>query len=122
MDLTTLTMLALALVTTALLFGTILFGAMNRKQMRGLQEDLDASTTSLQGNARDLLQALEQNQHQQERILRRLENLETIVTSEAWEVLQDSDDVEQARLLLNDAEPEEPDAEDLARHLARRTR
>jgi hypothetical protein len=114
--------LAMSLVAAMLLFGMIVFGARSRDQMRVIQEDLGTSATNLQGSVRDLLDALEESRLRQERMTQRLENLETIVTSEAWDTLKAGEDPEQRPDLLKDDNPEELNAEEKASRIARRVR
>jgi uncharacterized membrane-anchored protein YhcB (DUF1043 family) len=119
-------MLVMGLVIAMLLMGMIVFGTRSRDQMRAIQEDLGMSATSLQGSVRDLLEGLEESRNQQERIMQRLVNLETIVTSETWDVLEKGEKSEHIHELLKDEpsdEPhEEPSAEEKARRIAKRVR
>ena len=94
--------------------------------MRAIQEDLGMSATNLQGSVRDLLEALEESRNQQERITKRLENLETIVTSETWDAFKPDEKSDRIPDLLKEESPEElseePSAEEKARRIARRVR
>jgi len=118
--------LAMSLVVGMLLMGMIVFGVRSRDQMRAIQEDLGMSATNLQGSVRDLLQALEESRNQQERITKRLENLETIVTSETWDALKDDEKSGRIPDLMKEEPseelPQEPSAEEKARRIARRVR
>jgi hypothetical protein len=118
--------LAMSLVVGMLLMGMIVFGARSRDQMRAIQEDLGMSATNLQGSVRDLLEALEESRNQQERITKRLENLETIVTSDMWDALKPDEKSGRIPDLLKEEPPEElseePSAEEKARRIARRVR
>lgn len=120
MAITWMLVLAFSLITALLLFGMITYGARNRDRIQVIQQDLDTSSTTLQGNVCDLMRVLEQSRAQQEQIVRRLENLEAIVTSEAWDALQAGEDAEQIKVLLEEGELEEPSAEEKARRIARR--
>ena len=120
MDSTALIILAVAFVTAFLLFGMIFYGT--RKQFHALQKELGASAMDIKGSAGDLVRALEKSQRQQEQVLSRLENLETIVTSEAWDALQAGEAEGRIALLLDDEVPEEPTTAEKARDLARRVR
>lgn len=116
----TLLILSLGSLTTLALFGMIFYGIKNRKYMESLGENLDESTTVLKGDFKEIRRALEGNEKQQERILNRLQNLETIVTSEAWDAIQAGEDENTIGLHLNDEEEELPDAEEAARRIARK--
>lgn len=119
MDLLAYLIIAIALVIAFMLFGMIFYGA--RKQLLEIQSEIGASASELKGSAGELAQMLEESERQQERMINRLENLEAIVTSEAWDALQEGDEQE-ARLLLEDGSAEEPNAEEKANDLARRVR
>ncbi|MFD2533437.1 hypothetical protein [Gracilimonas halophila] len=116
----TLLILSLGSLTALVLFGMIFYGIKNRKYMESLGENLDESTTVLKGDFKEIRRSLEGNEKQQERILKRLQNLETIVTSEAWDAIQAGEDENTIGLHLNDEEEEQPDAEEAARRIARK--
>ena len=116
----TLLILSLGSLTALVLFGMIFYGIKNRKYMESLGENLDESTTVLKGDFKEIRRSLEGNEKQQERILKRLQNLETIVTSEAWDAIQAGEDENTIGLHLNDEEEELPDAEEAARRIARK--
>jgi hypothetical protein len=116
----TLLILSLGSLTALVLFGMIFYGIKNRKFMESLGENLDESTTVLKGDFKEIRRALEGNEKQQDRILKRLQNLETIVTSEAWDAIQAGEDENTIGLHLNDDDEELPDAEEAARRIARK--
>lgn len=94
-------LLATAVLITAILFA-VLFG---RYAERGVQlEDADRTIAALQDQVDVLTE-------QQERLTHRIENLEAIVTTEAW------DELHEPHLA-----PPEPDPEEKAKQLARRQR
>jgi cell division protein FtsB len=94
-------LLATAVLVTAVLFA-ILFG---RYAERGVKlEDADRTITALQDQVDVLTE-------QQERLTHRIENLEAIVTTEAWDELHDAS-----------LAPPEPGPEEKAAQLARRQR
>lgn len=88
--------------------------------MQNLGENLDESTTVLKEDFKEIQKALEVNEKQQERILKRLENLETIVTSEAWDAIQTGEDENTIGLHLKDEEKAELDTEETARRIAKK--
>lgn len=116
----TLLILSLGTFTALALFGMIFYGIKNRKYMESLGENLDESTTVLKGDFKEIRRALEGNEKKQERILKRLENLETIVTSEAWDAIQAGEDENTIALHLNDEEEDLPDTEETARRIAKK--
>lgn len=120
MDITTILVLLLGALTALFLFGMIVFGVMNRKYMESLGENLDESTSVLRGDFKEIRRALEGSENQQERILKRLENLETIVTSEAWDAIKAGEDENTIGLHLNDEEEELPNAEETAHRIAKK--
>lgn len=99
---------------------------------QALGADVDGLRRRLDGlgdgaEVRALRARLEAHEERHAQIVERLQNLEAIVTSEAWDRLQRADDAE-LRLLLDDpadglaAAPAEPDDAAKARRLAQRLR
>ena len=68
---------------TAILMG----GFKEWLKFKSKQDKLGTSTHELEGTVRELLEALERSEKQRAALTRRLENLETIVTSETWDAL-----------------------------------
>lgn len=94
-------LLAAAILVTAILFA-VLFG---RYAERGVQlEDADRTIAALHDQVEGLTE-------RQERLTRRIENLEAIVTTEAWDELHEPD-----------LAPPEPNPEEKAAQLAQRQR
>ena len=120
MSFATLIVLALAGITSIFLFGMIYIGAKNRSQMQSMESNLKESTSVMKGDFKAIIKALEGNEKQQERILHRLENLETIVTSEAWDAIQAGEDEETIDLYLNEEEENVPDSEEAVKRMVKR--
>lgn len=114
--------LAFSLITTLLIFGIIIYSVKSQKKMSNLQKNLDSSASHLEGSNRELLKTLNEHQKQQQRILRRLENLEAIVTSEAWDAIQSGEEEKKIQLHLKEVENEEPTLEEKADFIAKRVR
>lgn len=120
MSIVTLLVLALAGITSIFLFGLIYIGAKNRNQLESMESNLKESTSVMKGDFKEIIKALEGSEAQQERILQRLENLETIVTSEAWDAIQAGADQETINLHLEDEAEEEISSEEATQHIANR--
>ncbi|MFY0684546.1 MAG: hypothetical protein JXR20_08340 [Balneola sp.] len=120
MDFLTIIVLAMGALTSLILFGMIYFGAKNSKQMDTLGKNVNSSTSEMKNNLEKVLNSIESNQEQQENILSRLQNLETIVTSEAWEAINKNEDPEYIDLLLKDDEEEEISSEEKTQNIAKR--
>lgn len=120
MNFMTIIMLAMGALTSLILFGMMYFGAKNSKQIDTLGKNVHSSTSEMKDNLDKVLKSLESNQKQQENILTRLQNLETIVTSEAWEAINKKEDSEHIGLLLKDDEEEEISSEEKTQHIAKR--
>lgn len=88
--------------------------------MQSMESNLKESTSVMKGDFKAIIKALEGNEKQQERILHRLENLETIVTSEAWDAIQAGEDEETIDLYLNEEEENVPDSEEAVKRMVKR--
>lgn len=118
MSIVTLLVLALAGITSIFLFGMIYIGAKNRNQLESMESNLKESTSVMKGDFKEIIKALEGNDAQQERILKRLENLEIIVTSEAWDAIQAGAYQETINLHLEDEEEESFNSEEATQRIA----
>lgn len=91
-------------------------------KFKGKQEKLGASTSELESELQDLKETLREREQRQQALERRIQNLETIVTSESWDVLIADDEREVltsgARLEL----PEDDATTEKAERIARRLR
>jgi len=116
----TILLLTMGSFTSLILFGMIYFGAKNNKQMNALGDTMNSSNSELKNNLHQVIKALDSQTDQQQKILSRLENLETIVTSEAWDAIKKGEDSEHINLLLEDEEQEEISSEEQANNIAKR--
>lgn len=114
--------LATGILTAGLLFGMIYYGVKNQQKLKSMESHLGSSSARLQDRTDQLLEYLEQNREQQDQIVQRLQNLETIVTSEAWDAFQSGEDLTEQSFLLKDVEPEEADPSEKAKRMARRAK
>ncbi len=91
------------------------------------QLQLGESTDHLETKVNELTQSLELSESQRHSLLTRVQNLETIVTSQVWDVLHDEDkpaeikklEIESVKPLVK-LPPKEEDAAEKAEQLARR--
>ena len=90
------------------------------------QNQLGDSTASLEDKVASLTQALEQSEQQRLVVVERIQNLETIVTSQDWDLLEHTSEAED--LIPNNVQAQssielpaaEPSTREKAAHLARR--
>jgi predicted PurR-regulated permease PerM len=113
-------LLTMGAFTSLILFGMIYFGAKNNKQMNALGDTLNSSNSEMKNNLQQAVKTLETQTDQQQKILSRLKNLETIVTSEAWDAIKKGEDSEHVNLLLHDEELTEITSEEKAENIAKR--
>ena len=108
----------------------ILFGAFKEwLNFKEKQLQLGESTEHLEAKVEKLISALEKSEAEKEGLLNRVQNLETIVTSQVWDVLLDENkpadikklEVESLKPKL-ELPPEQEEAADKAEKLARRLR
>jgi len=116
----TILLLTMCSFTSLILFGMIYFGAKSNKQMNALGDTMNSSNSEMKNNLHQVIKALDSQTDQQQKILSRLENLETIVTSEAWDAIKKGEDSEHINLLLEDEEQEEISSEEQAKNIAKR--
>ena len=82
--------------------------------------NLGQSAAELTASTAQLTAEIEQLKDDREALLRRLQNLETIVTSEAWETMQSDPPLARAKLLeepMTSLESDDTKAERIARRL-----
>lgn len=107
-------------ITTLILFAMIYFGAKSNKKMSDLDKSVSSTSSEMKDSLAKVLNSLENNQDQQQKILTRLQNLETIVTSEAWEAIKEGKDSEHIDLLLEETDEQEISTEEKTEHIAKR--
>ena len=74
------------------IFGILLAGYKEWLQFKSKQQELGASTQEVEATIQRLRDRLEEVEQEREALVKRIQNLETIVTSEAWDQLPDVDD------------------------------
>lgn len=107
-------------ITTLILFAMIYFGAKSNKKMSDLDKSVSSTSSEMKESLVKVLNSLEKNQDQQQKVLTRLQNLETIVTSEAWEAIKEGKDSEHLDLLLEKTDEQEISTEEKTEHIAKR--
>ena len=107
-------------ITSLILFSMIYFGVRNNKQMNELDKNMNSSTSEMTNNLKKVLESLESNKEQQNKIIERLQNLETIVTSEAWVAINDENDAKNLEIFLENENTDEISTEEKAQNLAKR--
>lgn len=74
------------------IFGILLAGYKEWLQFKSKQQELGASTQEVEATIRRLRDRLNEVEQERDALVKRIQNLETIVTSEAWDQLADMDD------------------------------
>lgn len=112
-----------SLVITGLIFGLMALGVRNRRDVKEMGDSLDSKAASMDASARALLEELKDNKEQQSAILERLKNLETIVTSEMWDVIQKNEVPESVDHLLEiNEDPTDITNEEKVKNIAKKVR
>lgn len=122
MEWTTVIFLGMSMVSLLLLMGIIIFGTRKSSEFKELESVLGKKAQELNTDTQEILKALQKSEAEKEQILKRLQNLETIVTSEAWESIQSGEESETVQLHLEVEEPEELEDKDKAAKIAKRVR
>lgn len=122
MEWTTVIFLGMSMVSLLLLMGIIIFGTRKSSEFKELESVLGKKAQELNTDTQEILKALQKSEAEKEQILKRLQNLETIVTSEAWESIQSGEESETVQLHLEDEEPEELEDKEKAAKIAKRVR
>ncbi len=114
--------LGMGMVSLLLLMGIIIFGTRKTSEYKELQKTLGKKSNELDSDTKALWKALKASESEKEKILERLQNLEAIVTSEAYESIKSGDEPENIRLHLEEEEPMELTDADKAAKIAKRIR
>lgn len=112
----------MGMVSLVLLMGFIIFGTRKSSEIKDLEQQLGIKARHLMSEADELRLALQKSEEQKEKMLQRLQNLEAIVTSEAWEAITNGEEDEKIQLHLDDEESQELDDADKVARLAKRVR
>ncbi len=122
MDWTTVVFLGMSMVSLLILMGIIIFGTRKTAEYKELQKTLGKKSSELDSDTKALWKALKVSESEKEKILERLQNLEAIVTSEAYEAIQSGEEKEKIQLHLDEEETEEASDADKAAKIAKRMR
>ena len=114
-----LSVIAMAVVITITVLGIIAFGASTNKR----QNEVEEVHESVQDALTKLTDEITIRTEREKQLIKRIQNLEAIVTNEAWDALGDEEALEAVKLSLNDL-PDLVKTDDAARLdlMARRLR
>jgi chromosome segregation ATPase len=112
------------------ILGIVLAGYKEWLQFKAKQQELGASTEEVESTIQDLQRRIDDVEQERDALIRRVQNLETIVTSEAWDALPETsppasalpDDVESSDPDTASTQREAPSIQEQAETLARRLR
>lgn len=122
MEFSTVLFLGMSMISLVLLMAIIVFGTRKSSEMKGLEKMLGEKTQDLESHSSELWRALKESEEEKEKILLRLQNLETIVTSEAWESINAGEDAQKIQLHLDEDKPEELNDADKAAKMVKKIR
>lgn len=122
MEWSTVMFLGMSMVSLVLVMGIIIFGTRKSSEMKEFEKQLGEKARHFNSNASELREALQKSEEEKEKMLQRLQNLEAIVTSEAWEAITNGEEDEKIQLHLDDEESQELDDADKVARLAKRVR
>ncbi|MEM1096692.1 MAG: hypothetical protein AAGJ10_19000 [Bacteroidota bacterium] len=110
----------------AILMGTLMGGFSEWLKFKAAQQKLGTSTLELENQVVQLERDLQAARADRDALARRLENIETIVTSQTWDALHEPNagrqvGASQAQITLPDLDAGPSDADRVA-HMARRVR
>ena len=122
MEWTTVIFLGMAMVSLVLLMGIIIFGTRKSNEMKELEKTIGQKTGELGSNNEELWKALKESEAKNELLVERLQNLEAIVTSEAWDAIKSGEDAQNIHLHLEDEEVDDLEDAEKAARIAKRVR
>ena len=111
--------LGMGIVSTLLLIGIIIIGTRQSSEFKELEATIGKRSRKINSDNRELWKALKQSEEEKKMLLKRLENLETIVTSETWESVRAGEDKETIQLTLEEKESVELNDADKAEKIAK---
>lgn len=114
--------LGMGMVSLLILMGIIIFGTRKTSEYKELEKTLGRKAKDHDLNAKELWKALKASEEEKGKILERLQNLEAIVTSEAYESIKSGEDAENIQLHLEDEETEELNDSDKVAKISKRVR
>ena len=122
MEWSTVIFLSAAMVSLVIFMGILILGVKKSSEFKEQAKIIDKKAKYLDSDTKALWKALKASEAEKEEILQRLQNLEAIVTSEAWESIQAGEEPETIKLLLDDEESQELSDADKATQMAKRVR
>lgn len=122
MDWSTVVFLGMGMVSTLLLMGIIIFGTRKTNEMKTLEKQMGQNNDGLEERISELQIALRDSEIEKANIMQRLQNLEAIVTSEAWDSIKSGEEAGRVHLHLEEEAPNEPDDAEKAAKMAKRVR
>ncbi|MEQ8523551.1 hypothetical protein [Gracilimonas sp.] len=122
MEWSTVIFLGMAMVSLVVLMGVIIFGTRKTSEMKELEKQIRQNAGELGSSNEELRKALKKSEAKNEQLVERLQNLEAIVTSEAWEAIKNGENDHDIRLHLDDEETEDLNDAEKAAKIAKRVR
>lgn len=122
MEWSTVIFLGMAMVSLVLLMGIIIMGTRKSSEMKELEKMIGKKARDMDSNSGELWKALKKSEEEKEKIFERLQNIETIVTSEVWETIKAGEDEPEIRLQHDNKEPDDLVDSEKAAMLAKRIR
>tara|TARA_R110000868_G_scaffold37111_14_gene131652 strand:- start:67436 stop:67801 length:366 start_codon:yes stop_codon:yes gene_type:complete len=121
MEWSTVIFLSAAMVSLVTFMGILILGVKKSSEFKEQAKIIDKKAKYLDSDSKELWKALKKSETEKEKIFERLQNLEAIVTSEAYEAIQSGEESETIKLHLEE-ESEELKDSDKAAKLAKRVR
>ncbi len=122
MDWSIVVLIMSGMVSLVLFMGILIFGIKRSSEFKEQAKIIDKKARYLDSDTKALWKALKESEAEKENILERLQNLEAIVTSEAYEAIKSGEEPENIRLHLEEEETEETSDADKAATIAKRVR
>ncbi len=116
MEWSTVIFLATAMISLVTFMGILIFGVKKSSEFKEQAKIIDKKAKYLDSDTKELWTALKKSETEKEKILERLQILEAIVTSEAYEAFKSGEEPEKIQLHLDEEEQEETsDADKVAK-------
>ncbi|HCD53462.1 MAG TPA: hypothetical protein DEQ34_13520 [Balneolaceae bacterium] len=122
MEWSTVVFLGASMVSLVLLMGIIIFGTRRSNEYKEIEKTLGKKTRDIDSDTKELWIAFKKSEEEREKLVQRLQNLEAIVTSEAWESIQKGDESDHIKIHLQEQEKDELSDIEKAGKLAKRVR
>ena len=122
MEWSTVVFLGASMVSLVLLMGIIIFGTRRSNEYKEIEKTLGKKTRDIDSDTKELWIAFKKSEEEREKLVQRLQNLEAIVTSEAWESIQKGDESDHIKIHLQEQETNQVSDIEKAGKLAKRVR